>query len=201
MKFNNNLKHVVIIPARKNSKGLKNKNRILFENTAKFVKKISFFDQIIVASDDKQIENKAIKNNFIFYKRSKKNAMDSSSIKSLIKEVVKKKKLQKNMIVWLLYLTLPIKKINDFKKAYRLTKKKNFLSLISFRKVLTHPFDCWIIKKKLRKFVKNDVCRRQDKPQMFEHHHYLCAFKLKCLSIITICVLLRLKSLKNLILN
>ena len=126
MKFNNNLKHVVIIPARKNSKGLKNKNRILFENTAKFVKKISFFDQIIVASDDKQIENKAIKNNFIFYKRSKKNAMDSSSIKSLIKEVVKKKKLQKNMIVWLLYLTLPIKKINDFKKAYRLTKKKKF---------------------------------------------------------------------------
>ena len=62
MKFNNNLKHVVIIPARKNSKGLKNKNRILFENTAKFVKKISFFDQIIVSSDDKQIENKAIKN-------------------------------------------------------------------------------------------------------------------------------------------
>ena len=43
--MNKDLKHVVIIPARKNSKGLKNKNRMLFENTAEFVKKISFFNQ------------------------------------------------------------------------------------------------------------------------------------------------------------
>jgi len=42
--MNKNLKHVVIIPARKNSKGLKNKNRKLFENTAKFLKKISFLE-------------------------------------------------------------------------------------------------------------------------------------------------------------
>jgi len=175
--MNKDLKHVVIIPARKNSKGLKNKNRMLFENTAEFVKKISFFNQVIVASDDKQIEKKTKKNNFIFYKRSKKNAMDNSSIKSLMEEVVQKKKLKKNTVVWLLYLTLPIKKINDFKKAYGLTKKNHFLSLISFRKVLTHPFDCWIIKKKLKKFIKNDICRRQDKPQMYEHHHYLCAFR------------------------
>ena len=80
-------------------------------------------------------------------------------------------------MVWLIYLTLPIRKLKDFKYAYKLTKKKNFLSLISFRKVLTHPFDCWIINKKLKKFIKNDVYRRQDKPKMHEHHHYLCAFK------------------------
>jgi len=175
--MNKNLKHVVIIPARKNSKGLKNKNRKLFENTAKFLKKISFFDQIIVASDDNHIEKKTKKNNFIFYKRSKKNAADNSSIKSLIEEVVKKKNLEKNIVIWLIYLTLPIKRINDFKNAHRLTKRKNFLSLISFRKVLTHPFDCWIIKKKLKRFIKNDVFRRQDKPKMYEHHHYLCAFR------------------------
>ena len=66
--------------------------------------------------------------------------------------------------------------MEDFKYAHKLTKKK-ILSLISFRKVLTHPFDCWIINKKLKKFVKNDAFRRQDKPKMYEHHHYLCAFK------------------------
>ena len=64
--MNKDLKHVVIIPARKNSKGLKNKNRMLFENTAEFVKKISFFNQVIVASDDKQNKKKTKKNNFIF---------------------------------------------------------------------------------------------------------------------------------------
>ena len=94
-----------------------------------------------------------------------------------MEEVIQKKNLNKSTIVWLIYLTLPIKKMEDFKYAHKLTKKKNFLSLISFRKVLTHPFDCWIINKKLKKFVKNDVFRRQDKPKMYEHHHYLCAFK------------------------
>ncbi len=172
-----NLEHVAIVPARKNSKGLKNKNRKLFLNTAKFLKKISFLKKVIVASDDNQIEKKAKKNNFIFFKRSKKNAADNSSIKSLMEEVIQKKNLNKSTIVWLIYLTLPIKKMEDFKYAHKLTKKKNFLSLISFRKVLTHPFDCWIINKKLKKFVKNDVFRRQDKPKMYEHHHYLCAFK------------------------
>jgi len=172
-----NLEHVAIVPARKNSKGLKNKNRKLFLNTAKFLKKISFLKKVIVASDDNQIEKKAKKNNFVFFKRSKKNAADNSSIKSLMEEVIQKKNLNKSTIVWLIYLTLPIKKMEDFKYAHKLTKKKNFLSLISFRKVLTHPFDCWIINKKLKKFVKNDVFRRQDKPKMYEHHHYLCAFK------------------------
>ncbi len=172
-----NLEHVAIVPARKNSKGLKNKNRKLFLNTAKFLKKISFLKKVIVASDDNQIEKKAKKNNFVFFKRSKKNAADNSSIKSLMEEVIQKKNLNKSTIVWLIYLTLPIKKMEDFKYAHKLTKKKNFLSLISFRKVLTHPFDCWIIDKKLKKFVKNDVFRRQDKPKMYEHHHYLCAFK------------------------
>ena len=172
-----NLEHVAIVPARKNSKGLKNKNRKLFLNTTKFLKKISFLKKVIVASDDNQIEKKAKKNNFVFFKRSKKNAADNSSIKSLMEEVIQKKNLNKSTIVWLIYLTLPIKKMEDFKYAHKLTKKKNFLSLISFRKVLTHPFDCWIINKKLKKFVKNDVFRRQDKPKMYEHHHYLCAFK------------------------
>ena len=145
--------------------------------TAKFIKKISFLKKFIVASDENQIEKKAKKNNFVFFKRSKKNAADNSSIKSLMEEVIQKKNLNKSTIVWLIYLTLPIKKMEDFKYAHKLTKKKNFLSLISFRKVLTHPFDCWIINKKLKKFVKNDVFRRQDKPIMYEHHHYLCAFK------------------------
>ena len=51
------LKHIAIIPARKNSKGLKFKNRILFNYTAKFLKKIKWFNQVIVASDDEFLIN------------------------------------------------------------------------------------------------------------------------------------------------
>ena len=50
---------------------------------------------------------------------------------------------------------------------------------MSFLPPKTHPYDCWIINKKLKKFIKNDVYRRQDKIKLFEHHHYLCAFKVK----------------------
>ena len=171
--------HIGIIPARKNSKGLKFKNRKLFNNTADFVKNLTFLDQIIVASDDMQIGQKAKRYEFNFYKRSKENAKHTSSIKSLMIELVKKKNINKNSVIWLFYLTLPFKKKKDFFNAYFITKQKKFLSLISFRKVLTHPLDCWIIKKKLKKFIKNYVSRRQDKPEMHEHHHYLSAFKVK----------------------
>ena len=87
--------------------------------------------------------------------------------------------LPKNTIVWLFYLTIPEKKINEFKKLKIITEKKNFLSAISFIPVKTHPYDCWLINKKITKFIKNDVFRRQDKIKLYEHHHYLCAFKIK----------------------
>ena len=171
--------HIAIIPARKNSKGLKFKNRLLFDNTAKFVKSISFFDQVIVATDDKVIGIKAKNYKFNFYNRLKKNAKDSSSIKSLIEEVVTRNNLNENSIIWLLYTTLPLKIKKDFLKAFKISNQKKFLSLISFREVLTHPYDCWSIKKKVKKFFKNNIYRRQDKPKLFEHHHYLCALKIK----------------------
>jgi CMP-N-acetylneuraminic acid synthetase len=94
-------------------------------------------------------------------------------------EVIKKFDLNANTIVWLFYLTIPDRNISDFKKLKEITEKKNFLSGMSFVPIKTHPYDCWIIKKKLKKFIKNDVYRRQDKIKLYEHHHYLCAFKVK----------------------
>ena len=35
------MEHIAVIPARKESKGLKNKNRILIDNCLEFVKKLS----------------------------------------------------------------------------------------------------------------------------------------------------------------
>ena len=173
------IKHIAIIPARKNSKGLKFKNRLLFNYTKNFLKKIKWFDEIILASDDDYFRLKCKKSNFSFYNRDKKNADDSSSIKSLMQEINKNFCFNKNTIVWLFYLTIPEKKINEFKKLKIITEKKNFLSAISFIPVKTHPYDCWLINKKLTKFIKNDVFRRQDKIKLYEHHHYLCAFKIK----------------------
>ena len=102
-------KHIAIIPARKNSKGLKFKNRLLFNYTKNFLKKIKWFDKIILASDDDYFRPKCKKANFSFYKRDKKNANDSSSIKSLMEEININFCFNKNTIIWLFYLTICLK--------------------------------------------------------------------------------------------
>jgi len=172
-------KHIAIIPARKNSRGLRFKNRLLFNYTKNFLQKIRWFDEIILASDDNFFKHKCIDSNFTFYNRDKKNATDNASIKSLMQEIIKNFFFDKEVVIWLFYLTIPERNKSDFKKLKTIAEKKNFLSSISFIPVKTHPYDCWIINKNIKKFIKNDVFRRQDKIKLFEHHHYLCAFKVK----------------------
>ncbi|MDC1045887.1 hypothetical protein OAQ59_04765, partial [Candidatus Pelagibacter sp.] len=167
------------IPARKNSKGFKNKNRILFNYTANFLKKTKWFNKVIVATDDFFLKKKIENFKFLYFKRNKKNATDDASIKSLMHEVVSSLKLKNTTIIWLFFLTIPHKKSSDFYNFKKITEKKTFRSAISFRQPLTHPYDCWIIGKKLKKYIKNDVYRRQDKIELYEHFHYISAFKVK----------------------
>ena len=51
-------------------------------------------------------------------------------------------------------------------------------SVCSFIKAKTHPYDSWLYKKDktLTKYIDNDVYRRQDKPDAWEHYHYVCCF-------------------------
>ena len=96
-------KHIAIIPARKNSRGLRFKNRLLFNYTKNFLQKIKWFDEIILASDDIFFKHKCRDLNFTFYSRNKKNATDNASIKSLMQEIVKNF-FDKEVVIWLLLL-------------------------------------------------------------------------------------------------
>ena len=175
----NKIEHIAIIPARKNSKGFKKKNRILFDYTANFLKKINWFDKVIVATDDTFLIKKIKKFKFVYFLRSKKNATDNASIKSLMIEITNSLKINYASIIWLFYLTIPYKKKSDFSNTKKICEKKKFKSAISFRKTLSHPYDCWIIGKRLKKFIKNDIYRRQDKIKLYEHFHYISVFKVK----------------------
>lgn len=170
-------KNIAVIPARRNSEGFRFKNRILFNETIDFLKKIKWFDQKIISTDDEVLIRKAKKYNLKTLERSKKNSKNNISIKSVMEEVRDKIKPDPSDKIWLIYLTIPYKNKKDFLNVKKISEKKKFKSLLSFREVITHPFDCWVIKPKLKQIIKNKFFRRQDKPNVYEHYHYLSCFK------------------------
>ena len=175
------IKNLALIPARKNSKGIKNKNRILFDNITNFIKKLKFIDKIIVSSDDDIILKKSVKYSFTNHHRKSSFAKDNTSIKKTITNICNEMKLDKNDIIWLFYLPIVNRVKKDFENAFKLTKKNNFKSICSFIEAdyKYHPFYSWKFKKNhISKFLKNNVFRRQDLPPAYFHFHYICCFKI-----------------------
>ena len=173
-------RHLAIIPARKNSKGLKFKNRILFDNTVKFLKKLEFIDKVIVSSDDRKILSLGKKNNYLIHKRKNFFAKDNTSIRSTLKNIVSDLSLKKTDIIWLIYLPIINKDYKDYKKAYKITQKKNFKSMCTFFEgdYKFHPYYSYKIQNNIaKKTIINKIFRRQDLPKIYYHFHYICCLK------------------------
>ena len=179
------IKNIAVIPARKNSRGVKFKNRIFFNLTAQFVEKLRFIDKTIVTSDDKFILSKAKKKDFETHNRKKSFAKNNTSIKSTLANLIIEKKLNKKDILWLFYIPLINRNRKSFYDAYKITQKKNFKSLCSFIEIdyNNHPYYCWkYIKNKLNQYIPNKIYRRQDLPKAYSHFHYLSCFKISEIS-------------------
>tara|TARA_B100001057_G_scaffold499219_2_gene609049 strand:- start:3178 stop:3849 length:672 start_codon:yes stop_codon:yes gene_type:complete len=180
--MSNYFQHIAVIPARKNSRSLPFKNRFLFNFTAKFLKGNKLFDKVYVNSDDPHLKILAKKYGFNFFKRKKKLAMDKTCIKSVFTDMNNKLKFSNKTFIWLFYIPIVYKNINDFKNSLKIVEKKKLKSICAFKKAETHPMSCWYIKKnRPSQFIKNDFCRRQDFPKAFSHHHYICGFDVKYL--------------------
>ena len=116
IKYNKNKKNLkenlCIIPARKGSKGIKNKNIVKFlgkpliQHTFVTAKKISKKFDILVSTDSKKISNLALKYNFNFLGlRPRSLSGDSVETKYVLKYEIKKfeKVLKKNIKIFLCY--------------------------------------------------------------------------------------------------
>ena len=170
--------HYAIVPARKGSVGFPFKNRKFIDSKLKFLKKINFFKEIIISSDDEFILDKYKKNNFSLIKRSKKISGGKISIKRVFGDIIIKKKILKNYILWLFYVPLLYNSKELVLKSKRLIEKKNINSICGFINVKNHPFNAlYLNKNKIKKVITNDSFRRQDLPKVLEHHHQICAFK------------------------
>ena len=131
------MKNLIIIPARKNSKRVKNKNLVKVLNkplifwTIKYAKK--FYKKnydVVVSSDCNKIKKICITEKVTFLKRPKKISNDYASMHDVILHV--KNNLSQNYkYIILLQPTSPLRKINLINESIKiLNNKKNFDSLI-----------------------------------------------------------------------
>lgn len=134
-------KFYIIIPLRKGSKRIKNKNTIsiknkmLFEYTLDKIIIKNFFYKIFINSNDKNVKNWALKNKVSFIDRSKKNEGDKSTTESVILETIVKKKddilFTKNSHIILLQCTSPLRNKNDLENCIKHYLNGKFDSLFS----------------------------------------------------------------------
>ena len=172
-----NKKVLAIIPARKNSEELKNKNLKHFNGkplifwTLEAAKKSKYIDTVIVSSNSKKILKISRKyKNFYSSKRPEKLATKRSEIIDTIFYEIKK--FQDHHIVILLQPTSPIRSYKDIDQSLNLMLKNKKNSCVSFVSVKYHPNNFYFLKnqKKIKRFsIKNNIKTNR---QSFKKFYY-----------------------------
>ena len=155
------IKIIGFIPAKKNSKDLKNKNFRKINNLSLFelailnAKKSKFIEKIYLSSDSDMILNKGKEHKVNIIKRKKSLCTNSALANSVILDFIKnnlEKNQEKNYIIVYLQPTSPFRNsdhidnsINHFlKKKLRtllsVTENKNFFKSFSKNKITLNPF-------------------------------------------------------------
>lgn len=166
--------YTIIIPARKDSKGVPFKNRKLIGTILKSIPK-EHRGKIIIATNDEYIKEKYKQYNI--FNRSEENAQDHSSTKDLMLEI-------KNFIntenIILLYTTYPERAYEDIKQVVKFYESNNANSLLCKKQLKVSPFlMMYEDGLKGKQIIKHDLYRRQDYPECFEISHFVCIFSKK----------------------
>ena len=176
------MKILCFIPARKNSKGIKNKNLIKLKNkpliyytlkTSKQIKNVYRF----LSTDSKKIKNYADKylENKIDYLRPSKIAKDNSSLYLAIKhglDWLKKNKSLEFDAILVLQPTTPVRKISDLNKAIKLFKDQKISSLVSVVKMKEHPYECIELTNKKWSYIKKSNKKNVSGRQQYKNNFY-----------------------------
>lgn len=167
---------VILIPARKGSKGVPFKNRKLLGYTLDSIPS-EYHQYIYVSTDDEEIKRTCEQRNIKVHERNPIHATDTASIKQAVHEFIHKKRISKTVIM--LYLTYPERTWDDVVKAYNFYKRHKATSLLCRKEISQHPY--LMMKEKDGIFgeqiVKHNLYRRQEYPTCFEICHYVSIFE------------------------
>ena len=165
----------IVIPARRNSKGLPFKNRKLLEYTLKTIPR-DLVSSTIISTDDEEIVSIGIKRGYKIHNRSEYSSRDEAATKEIMEEVVRDMELTGPIVM--LYLTYPKRTWKDVENAYYWFLMNNAKSMLCKEEIETHPFMCLyeLPGNKGGQVVTNDLYRRQDYPKCFRFCHMVSIF-------------------------
>jgi len=126
--------YTFIIPARRNSKGLKFKNRQLIQHTLDSIPE-EHRSKVFITTDDEYIRSKYVDYNFI--DRSESVSNDTASTKSLMKETAKHIRT-KNIIM--LYLTYPERTWDNIMQTVKFYEEYSASSLLCKKELPVSPY-------------------------------------------------------------
>ena len=170
-----------LIPARRGSKGIKDKNvfmingKPLIEHTFTSALKSKFIDEIFVSTNCKKV--KKITNKYediLLIDRSEKYCKDNSPAKDVVKHFIREieKDFKKDFIVIYLQPTSPLRTHRHINECFEAMKQYNKLSLVSVVKSKEIPFKSFKLNKNglLQSLFSEEKTnyRRQDLPSTFQ---------------------------------
>jgi len=170
--------YLFIIPARKGSKGIPNKNtkllngKPLINYTLDYASKVSTgLDKVCITTDDNKVKELAKKYDFDILKRPSKLATDSSSMNDVVKHVIEKYNRQGIFFKAIIILqpTSPIRHINDFNKI-ELLYTPEIDMVVSVRKARENPYYLLYEENSSGFIAKSKeliITRRQDAPEVY----------------------------------
>lgn len=166
----------IVIPARKNSKGLPFKNRKLFKYTADIIPD-DMKHKTYIVTDDEEIKLMAIEYGFKAIHRPYEISTDEISTKTVIKYALNYLNVKSETII-MLYLTYPERTWNDVNRAMSIFKHNDIESLLCKKQLDTSPFLMLKSEPGNRgsQLFHHDLYRRQDYPDCFEISHFISMF-------------------------
>jgi pseudaminic acid cytidylyltransferase len=168
--------NLAIIPARKSSKRIKNKNIINFFNepiivkTLKQIKKTKIFDKIIVTSDSNKILKISKKYGAETFLRKKNLSGDKVPVLKVINDVLKNIKLKVNYVFYFYPTSVFIKKKYLAESIKILKKNKNtmILSICEF----PHPVERSLIMNSKNEIKFKNLKNKNKQTQFFQKSFY-----------------------------
>lgn len=168
---------LILIPARRNSKGLKFKNRRLFDFTVSEIPE-EYLKKTYVSTDDEEIKTRALKICNV-HDRTEEVSNDTAPTLSLVKQFKRDFSLTSDEIVVMLYLTYPERAFDEVLDAVRFFEENDLKSLLCKKETKVSPYlQMYELQNgKGKQIIEHDLYRRQDYPKTFEISHYISIFK------------------------